>query len=102
MGSAGGCPPPDTGREGPVGYKFPLVGTQETMGEAEAKRSPPHIPYLSQPFIKSKKTNVEVPEHGESRVWEGSERSGEGSNDNTPGRRKVPRGTKAGSLLGKL
>ena len=63
------------------------------------KRSPPHIPYLSQPFIKSKKTNVEVPEHGASRVWEGSERSRDGFSKNTLGRRKVPRGTKDGSQI---
>ena len=27
--------------EGPDGYKFPLAGTQETLGGAGAKRSPP-------------------------------------------------------------
>ena len=46
---SGGVSTPGHGQgEGPVGYKFPpKAGTQETMGGAGAKRSPPDTIYPS-------------------------------------------------------
>ena len=49
-GVSGGVSTPGHGQgEGPDGYKFPLAGTQETLGGAGAKRSPPGTLESSEP-----------------------------------------------------
>ena len=60
-GVSGGVSTPGHGQgEGPDGYKlFAQQMTQETLGGAGAKRSPPDIPSLSELYFTDKRRKVD-------------------------------------------